>query len=189
MFAIVAVPFDAFRSLPSPQHRWLLTCLCRYSDKTGKCWPNMRQLADDARMSLSTVCRRLREMDDLAVFHRERQGRGRYVYTLTEAYRPRWPKPEGNHRAAGECRPDSAAPPGVSGTEQRVSQAETQKANPPKHDKILPDDRQKWGPRLRGWTKRRFWLPLWGPRPDEHGCFVPAGLLRSQLGEDRSHAS
>lgn len=179
MFAIIAIPFDAYRQLPSPQHRWLLTCLSRYADKAGRCWPNMRQLADDARMSLSTVCRRLREMDELAVFHRERQGRGRYVYTLAEAYRPRWPGKENR---------------GVSGAELRVPHREKQKSNHNQvkksaHDDGLQEGWSPWKPRMRGWLKSQFWLPLWGPRPDEQGCFVPAGLLRSQLGEDRGHAS
>ena len=91
MFQIIAVPFDAFQALPSPQHRWLLTCLARYANRAGTCWPTMRQLSQDARMSLSTVCRRLAEMADLDVFQRTRKGVGRYVYTLAEAYRPRWP--------------------------------------------------------------------------------------------------
>src|SRR4051794_38175874 len=99
MFAIVAVPFEAYQALPTPQHRWLATCLARYADRDGKCWPTLRQLADDARMSLSTVCRRLIEMAVLGVFQRERKGVGRYVYQLAEAYRPHWPgtqKTEGN---------------------------------------------------------------------------------------------
>ena len=35
LFAIVAVPFDAFQALPRPEHRWLLTCLGRYADRAG----------------------------------------------------------------------------------------------------------------------------------------------------------
>src|SRR3954451_5943572 len=91
LFAIIAAPSEAYAALPRPEHRWLLTCLSRYADRTGACWPSMRQLAADARMSLSTVSRRLKEMADLAVFQRERKGVGRYVYQLAEAYRPRWP--------------------------------------------------------------------------------------------------
>src|SRR3954447_421941 len=106
LFAIIAVPFEAYAALPRPEHRWLLTCLSRYADQAGVCWPSMRQLAADARMSLSTVCRRLSEMADLAVFQRTRKGVGRYVYQLAEAYRPRWP---------GR----------VSGPKHSVSQAET----------------------------------------------------------------
>jgi hypothetical protein len=176
MFAIVAVPFEAYQSLPTPTHRWLLLCLSRYADKAGKCWPNLRQLAEDARMSLSTVSRRMTELADLGVFHRERRGRGRYVYTIAEAYRPRWP---------GREKPRIA--PRVSGEHQRVSQAETQEANPPKHDKgrVAFQDQgslpiaTEWTPRLRSWRQSRFWLPAWGPRPDQPGCFVPAAILQT----------
>ena len=177
MFQIIAVPFDAFQALPSPQHRWLLTCLSRYTDRDGKCWPTMRQLAGDARMSLSTVCRRLAEMADLAVFQRERKGVGRYVYRLAEAYRPRWP-----------------GPGRVSGLKHRVSQAATpQQAEPIKHQggapvrerfadrKVsfgeMPDERIKWEARLRSWRQSRFWLPLWGPKPSEPGCFAPVQMM------------
>ena len=82
MFQIVAVPFEAYAALPCPQHRWLLTCLARYADRQGSCWPSMRQLAVDARMSLATVCRRLAELAQPGVFQRERlPGGGRYRYT------------------------------------------------------------------------------------------------------------
>ena len=40
----------------------------------------------------------------------------------------------------------------------------------------LPDDRAKWQARLRSWRQSRFWLPLWGPKPGEAGCFAPAEL-------------
>jgi hypothetical protein len=41
----------------------------------------------------------------------------------------------------------------------------------------LPDDRAKWQARLRGWRTSRFWLPLWGPKPSEPGCFAPPSLM------------
>ena len=66
------------RRLPSPaqpQHRWLVTCLARYADRDGKCWPSMRQLAATPGCRLSTVCRRLVEMADLNVFQRDPQRR------------------------------------------------------------------------------------------------------------------
>jgi hypothetical protein len=175
LFAIIAVPFDAFQALPRSEHRWLLTCLSRYADRAGACWPPMRQLAADARMSLSTVSRRLKEMADLSVFQRERKGVGRYVYRLAEAYRPRWPGRD---------------PGRVSAVEHRVSQGETpEQVEPEKHQRgapacrrfaksgisygELPDERIKWEARLRSWRQSRFWLPLWGPKPTEPGCFAP----------------
>jgi hypothetical protein len=103
------------------------------------------------------------------VFHRERKPGGRYHYVLAEAYRPRWPGKENR---------------GVSVPEKGVPQVETQKTNPTKqYEKrfaglgdALPRP-VDWAPRLRCWRKSRFWLPLWGPKPSEPGCFVPAELL------------
>jgi hypothetical protein len=160
VFQIVAVPFNAYASLPNAQHRWLLTCLVRYSDRDGRCWPSMRQLAADARMSLASACRYLRSMSDLGVFQRVRRGVGRYVYTLAEAYRPRWPGrvPARKH--------------GVSG-------AATQEEKPAKHDRfagILPEE--PWQQRIESWLTSRFWLPQWGPKPNEAGCWAPGVITQ-----------
>ena len=160
MFAIVAVPFEAYAALPRPEYRWLLTCLARYADRSGKCWPSMRQLAADARMSLASVCRYLKELADLGVFQRDRRPGGRYCYRLAAAYVPRWP---------GR----------VSALERRVSGAGTQEAKPPKQAfkerfaKELPVP--PWEQRLQSWQKSRFWLAQWGPKPNEPGCFAPVG--------------
>jgi hypothetical protein len=158
LFQIVAVPFDAYAALPRPEYRWLLTCLARYTDQEGRCWPSMRQLAEDARMSLASVCRYLKVLADLGVFQRERRLGGRYRYRLAESYRPRWP---------GR----------VSSEKLRVSEAGTQEAKPAKHSKeyrfaeflSVPP----WEQRLQSWRKSRFWLPNWGSKPDEPGCWAP----------------
>ena len=117
MFAIIAVPFDAFQALPRPEHRWLLTCFSRYVDRAGTAFPSLRQLAADARMSLASVSRRMAELARLEVFHRERKPGGRYRYVLAEAYRPRWP---------------GRAALGVPAAERGVSRAGTQEVEPTK---------------------------------------------------------
>jgi hypothetical protein len=167
VFQIVAVPFDAYAALPSPTHRWLLTCLARYADREGKCWPSMRQLAEDARLSLASVCRYLQSMADLGVFHRIRRGVGRYVYTLAAAYVPRWP---------------GRADRRVSAPQRGVSEAETQETNPAKQafkqDRFAGDlPEAPWQQRLESWRASRFWLAQWGPKPTESGCFAPAAAL------------
>ncbi len=158
-FQTVAVPFDAYAALPSSQHRWLLTCLARYADRNGKCWPSMRQLAADARVSLASVCRYLRSMAELGVFHRVRRGVGRYLYTLAGTYRPRWP---------------GQADRRVSAPQRGVSEAGTEEAKPAKQNRfaeILPEE--PWQQRIDSWRNSRFWLPQWGPRPGDPGCWAP----------------
>jgi hypothetical protein len=167
VFQIIAVPFDAYAALPSPQHRWLLTCLSRYADRHGKAWPSMRQLAQDARMSLTSVCRYLAAMHDLGVFQRVRRGVGRYVYTLAAAYVPRW-----------STRVDGRADRRVPASQRGVSGAGTQEAKPAKQNRFVEDfPEAPWQQRIDSWRTSRFWLPQWGPRPDDPGCFVPATLL------------
>jgi Predicted transcriptional regulators len=161
MFATLILPFDSYRELPTPTHRWLMQCLARYADRAGKAWPTMRQLAEDARMSASTVCRRLKELAGQGCFTRERKGVGRYVYTLAEPYR-------------------LGRPGHVSGVKHGVSRAARQEVEPSKYlnkgiwlgEAGLPRPTE-WGPRLRSWRKSGFWLAAWGPRPGEAGCFAP----------------
>jgi hypothetical protein len=172
LFSIIALPFDSFQALPCAKSRWLLTCLARYTNRAGEAWPTMRQLAIDAAMSLASVSRYLKAMHEEGVFQRERlPGGGRYRYTLAEPYRLRWPER-------------------VSLAQNRVSPAGTrEQARPEKHEERarfaksgvsfgeLPDERAKWQARLRGWRTKRFWLPLWGPKPTEPGCFAPVEVL------------
>jgi hypothetical protein len=42
----------------------------------------------------------------------------------------------------------------------------------------ISDERAKWDARLRSWRQSRFWLPLWGPKPTEAGCFAPVEALQ-----------
>lgn len=87
-FQTLAVPFDTYAALPSPQARWVLMALARYADRDGRCWPSMRQLARDARMSKSSVQRYLADLSQLGVFSRSRRPGGRYQYSLGKPYRP-----------------------------------------------------------------------------------------------------
>jgi hypothetical protein len=165
-FEIVAVPHAAYAALPSSQHRWLLMCLARYADREGRCWPSMRQLAVDARMSLASVCRYLRSMADLGVFHRVRQGVGRYRYRLAEAYVPRWP--------GRVSRQQSDV---LKGGNQKQTQQSTYRPTHKKHgefqERYLHDDSSQWKARLWAWKDSGFWNPFWGPKPSEAGCWAP----------------
>ena len=123
MFAIVAVPFDAFQALPRPEHRWLLTCFSRYVDRAGAAFPSLRQLARDARMSLASVCQRMTELEQLAVFQRQRRPSGRYCYVLAEAYRPRWPGRSGDllNQDAANSESASASCPTIASSGKRAA--------------------------------------------------------------------
>lgn len=159
-FATLALPFDPYAALPSPAHRWLLLCLARYADRAGTCYPSLRQLAADARMSLATVCRRMAELGRAGCFTRQRRAGGRYRYTLAEPYRLSWR-------------------PGVSAAQPGVSRRARQQAESTKQDRELPQESEafRWRARLRQWRELGLWVASYGPRPSEPGCRAPAELL------------
>jgi hypothetical protein len=178
MFATVSIPFAEFQSLPTAQDRWLLTCLVRYCNKAGEGFPSLRQLGQDAGVSEATACRVMQRLNAFGVFvERVRRGNGRYRYQIAERFRPRWP---GADRLAGR--------------QSGLAQPARQESKTIKHEEAprwrgrfanrglsfseMPDERAKWDARLRGWQTKRFWLPLWGPKPTEAGCFAPLAALQ-----------
>jgi len=168
MFATVGVPFAEYRSLPRSEYRWLLICLSRYTDEAGIAFPTMRQLADDSGFSLASVCRYLAAMAALGVFQRTRlRGGGRFRYVIALPYRP---------QRFGR----------VSGLKTRVSGRETREANPFKQtiregDSAGLPAAQPWEQRIRSFVQKGFWLPAWGAKPTEPGCFAPPALLQAAL--------
>jgi hypothetical protein len=40
---------------------------------------------------------------------------------------------------------------------------------------------EPWEQRIESWRKSRFWLPQWGPKPTEAGCFVPLRVLQAMV--------
>lgn len=137
MFAIVAVNFEAFQDLPPPEFK-LMVALVRYANRVGGCCPSLTQLARDVMASVPTVSRYLDKLEDRGCFARERRPGGRYFYTLTERFRPRWPEPA----MAGVKHPEKPAEPaiaavkeGVSTVEGGISQCETQEVFLEKHSR------------------------------------------------------
>jgi hypothetical protein len=139
----------------------------------------VRQIAQDVMTSPSSAWRDLNELESRGCFTRVRRGRGRFFYTIAEAFRPRWPE-----RPPTESRVSSAR-------NTRVPERETQEAYPLKHQESAPSRARfaksgeksaeppeaDWEMRLRCWRKSRFWQPFWGPKPSERGCFAPPELL------------
>jgi len=41
----------------------------------------------------------------------------------------------------------------------------------------LHDETPRWEAPLCAWQKVRFWLPFWGPKPTEPGCFAPLASM------------
>lgn len=56
-------------------------------------------------------------------------------------------------------------------------------------DDELPDEADRWPSRLRSWASSGFWLPTFGPKPDEPGCWAPPDLVANAVASRRSGAA
>ena len=174
MLAFVPVAFDVYRPL-KPRLRWAMQCLVSFADRTGRCFPSVRKLAAFAGLSKSAVSRHLRDLVECGVVTRKRRPGSVYVYEIAPRFLPRasvsHQRAEGVPRQAGQetypPKQTKGARPRPRFANQKVSFGE------------MPDDQAKWEARLRSWHKSGFWLPSFGPKPTEPGCFAPLALLQN----------
>lgn len=152
MLEYVPVRFDLYRPL-KPHLRWTLQCLVAFADRAGKCWPSVRKLAEVAGIGKSTVSRHLAALERAGNIRRTRKPGGVYVYAIDARFLPARAKVS-HQRAA-------AVPPAAAKEKPIKNKCDS-------HSYLEP-----WPQRMRAWVDRRWWLPQWGPRPDEPGCFAP----------------
>jgi DNA-binding transcriptional MocR family regulator len=190
MLAYVPVAFDLYRPL-KPRLRWAMQCLVSFADHTGRCFPSIRTFAQHAGISKSSAQRDLAELVATGNATRKRRPGGVYVYQINRRFLPDWPKKlvsqfRNRKRQAAPSHPASRPTAGVP--------ARGTKENPDKKNQGYARERARftasepgdglprqidWGPRLRGWAKSRFWLPSWGPKPTEPGCWAPLAAFQS----------
>ncbi len=170
MLAFVPVAFELYRPL-RPHLRWTLQCLVSFADRAGKCWPSVRKLAEQAGISKSAAARHLAELSRIGIVSRERRPGSVYVYQIDRRFLPRAPVSHQREiavpRKAGQ---ETEPPKQTKGSLVRFAKSEITGGE-------LPADAAKWEARLRSWHRSRFWLPFWGPKPNEGGCFAPTALL------------
>ena len=171
MLAFVPTVFDLYRPL-KPRLRWAMQCLVSFADRAGRCWPTCRTFAAFAGISKSAAQRHLAGLVEAGVATRKRRrGRG-YEYEIDRRFLPRAPmshlrKADVPLPAGQETEPEK----------QKETRVRARFAKTGVSFGEMPDEHAKWQARLRSWQKSRFWLPLWGAKPGEQGCIVPAGLL------------
>ena len=174
MLAFVPVTLDLYRSVRRHLH-WTLQNLVAYADHAGKCWPSVRTLASATGTPRSTVSRHLAQLAASGIITRQRRPGGAYAYTIAKAFLPA-------QRGVSHAR-DRGVP--RARTEEQAGKktgfARARFADRKVSYGELPDDRAKWTARMRSWRQSRFWLPLWGPKPGEPGCFAPAELLHGTV--------
>lgn len=163
MLAYVPVIFDAYRLL-RPRLWPIMQTLVAHADRAGRCWPSVRRIADLTGVPRSTVSRYLAALEREGHLSRTRRPGSVFVYQIAA----RWLPAAVSHR-------------------NKATVPDARLKNDP--DKKTPaghlDDGLKWEARLRGWSKRRFWMPFWGPKPSEPGCWAPAALLGACGGAHR----
>jgi DNA-binding transcriptional ArsR family regulator len=157
LLRFVPVVFDAYRPL-KPHLRWTLQCLVGFADKSGRCFPSVRKLAEVTGLGKSTVARHLSELVKADAITRRRRPGGGYSYQIEARFLP----------AARVSHQRKWAVPRAADKEEKLFKK--------KPDSALPDDLPSaapWKQRLQGWERSRFWLAQWGPRPNEPGGFAP----------------
>jgi DNA-binding transcriptional ArsR family regulator len=172
LLSFVPVTFTVYRPL-KPRLRWAMQCLVSFADRAGRCWPSIRKLAEFAGLSKSAMSRHLAALVEAGVVTRKRRpGRG-YEYEIDRRFLPRAPVSHPRAKAVPQQAGQETDPPKQ--TERTRKRARF--ANREVSFGEIPDDRAKWQARLRSWHQSGFWLPLWGPRPNQPGCFAPLEML------------
>lgn len=154
MLEYVPVRFDLYRAVQK-HLRWTLQCLVSFADRSGRCFPSVRKLAEYAGISKSAAARHLYALSHLGIVTRQRRPGGVYVYQIDSRFLP-----------AGRVshQRDHAVPPAT--TEEK----------PIKNNENATLD-FKWRARLRQWCELGRWVAAFGPQPGEPGCRVPAEIL------------
>jgi DNA-binding transcriptional regulator YhcF (GntR family) len=194
MLAFVPVTFDLYRPL-KPRLRWAMACLVSFADHTGRCFPSIRTLAQHAGISKSAAGRDLAELEAEGHLSRKRRPGGVYVYQIARRFLPQWAAEQVSQvrdrkNEALQARRAEQAAGGVPerGTKEKPikkNQREGARArfgNSGTRDASgLPDQHDQWRARIGGWVRSggKFWLPQWGPKPNEAGCFAPVAALRN----------
>ena len=155
--------------------------------------PVARTFAVQAGISKSAAGRDLAELEAEGHLTRTRRPGGVYVCRIARSFLPRWAREQvsqhrDRQREARHARRAEASSGGVPepGTEEKPDKQNHGDARERAHSLErgvsfgeLPDERAKWQARLRSWRQSRFWLPLWGPKPNEPGCFAPVKVLQA----------
>src|SRR4051812_4269717 len=164
MLAYIPVRFDLYRAI-RPHLRWTLQCLVGFADRAGRCFPSVRTLAEVAGISKSSVSRHLAALERDGTISRQRKPGGCYAYQIDSRFLPA--AREVSHKR------DQAVPL------MRTEEYPIKKKEAGAYD--WEGVNGQWKARVDGWRRSggKFWLPQWGPRPSEPGCFAPAALLQT----------
>ena len=170
MLAFVPVTLDLYRTVRRHLH-WTLQNLVSFADRTGRCFPSVRTLAAATGTPRSTVSRHLAQLAREGVVQRQRKPGGVYAYVIAGRFLP---------ASRGVSHQQAKGVPPARREEQagkKTGYARARFAKLGMTDGGLPDPADQWKARIRSWSISRFWLPAWGPKPTEPGCFAPPSMM------------
>jgi DNA-binding transcriptional ArsR family regulator len=175
LLAFVPVTLDLYRTVRRHLH-FTLQNLVAFADRTGKCWPSVRTLAAATGQPRSTVSRHLAQLAEAGVIARKRRPGGVYAYVVDARFLQA-------QRGVSHSRGKGVPPAGSEEqADKKTGYAQarfTRFGKSEVTDGGLPDPVGQWKARVRSWSTSRFWLPAWGPRPNERGCLAPPALLQA----------
>jgi DNA-binding transcriptional MocR family regulator len=174
LLAFVPVTLDLYRSVRRHLH-WTLTNLISFADRSGRCFPSVRTLAAATGTPRSTIARHLAQLAANGVIARQRRPGGVYGYVIETCFLPAM-RGVSHQRERGvpRMRTEEQAGKKTGGARARFVKTAVSFGE-------IPDENAKWQARIRSWRQSRFWLPLWGPKPTEPGCFAPLALMQTVL--------
>jgi hypothetical protein len=183
MLAFVPVAFDVYRPL-KPRLRWAMQCLVSFADRAGRCFPSIRTLAQHAGISKSAAARDLAELEASGLVSRKRRPGGVYRYQIDRRFLPMMAPRKLSQRRDAKLvtAPALNSNRSTRGVPSRGTEEKSDKKNQrwartrARFAEVLSEE--PWQQRLDSWRNSRFWLPQWGPKPTEPGCFVPPALLQ-----------
>ena len=171
LLSFIPVTLDLYRNVRRHLH-WTLQNLVAFADRTGRCFPSVRTLAAATGQPRSTVSRHLAQLAADGVIARQRRPGGVYRYTINNRFLPA-------QRGVSHRREKGVPPAGTEEQEgKKAGYARARFARSRVSFGEIPDEQARWQARLRSWRQSRFWLPLWGPKPTEPGCFAPVEALQ-----------
>lgn len=210
-----AITFDALRPL-ALRHRWLVQVLVAFAGPSGRCWPSLVAIAEQAGEHVSWVRRNIEEVlldPELDYFTREPREGGGYTYTIAERFLPKRGKPVavptvkrgvptvGTEEHLEEQVSPPLPPPG--GDRKRRREEERSAPGGSHAASAVPKTGQPAAPlvaageavreeirqraELRWFFEAGRWSERQGPRPGEEGCRYPAAMI-SDIGGKIGHA-
>ena len=109
-----------------PTHIAVLVGLKSFADRTGKCWPTLRTLAEAIGMTLSRVQRAVGEMVEAKDLKRRKRPGRSCVYQLAARFMGLSQKQDSKTKALPPCSTDSPAKPSPAGRTEGESRKRKQ---------------------------------------------------------------